>query len=40
MDPKGPWGAGIVSVRDESELRELQANDPAIRAQIGLAYEA
>ena len=39
-DPKGPWGVGIVSVRDESELRELQANDPAIRAQIGLAYEA
>ena len=40
MDPKGPWGVGLVSVRDKEELRELQANDPAIRAQIGLSYEA
>jgi uncharacterized protein YciI len=40
MDPKGPWGAGIVSVRDAAELHELQANDPAIKARIGLRYEA
>ena len=40
MDPKGPWGVGIVSVRDKEELGELQANDPAIRARIGLSYEA
>ena len=40
MDPKGPWGVGIVSVRDQAELGELQANDPAIRARIGLSYEA
>ena len=40
MDPKGPWGVGIVSVRDAAELRELQEKDPAIRAQIGLSYEA
>ena len=40
MDPKGPWGVGIVSVRDRDELRALQENDPAIRAQIGLRYEA
>lgn len=40
MDPKGPWGVGIVSVTDQAELRELQADDPAIRAQIGLKYEA
>ena len=40
MDPKGPWGVGIVSVSDGAELRALQANDPAIRAQIGLRYEA
>ena len=39
-DPKGPWGVGIVDVRDEAELRELQKNDPAILAQIGLEYEA
>ena len=40
MDPKGPWGVGIISVRDEAEMRELQSNDPAILAQIGLTYEA
>ena len=40
MDPKGPWGAGIVSVSDEAELRGLQENDPAIRARIGLTCEA
>jgi hypothetical protein len=40
MDPKGPWGVGIVSVRDQAELCELQGNDPAMRAQIGLTYEA
>jgi hypothetical protein len=40
MDPKGPWGVGIVSVGDQAELCELQGNDPAMRAQIGLTYEA
>jgi hypothetical protein len=40
MDPKGPWGVGIVSVSDKEELRELQENDPAIRERIGLSYEA
>jgi uncharacterized protein YciI len=40
MDPKGPWGVGIVSVADATELRELQQHDPAIRAKIGLRYEA
>jgi hypothetical protein len=29
MDSKGPWGVGLVSVRDQAELRDLQANDPA-----------
>jgi uncharacterized protein YciI len=40
MDPQGPWGVGIVSVGDAAELHELQANDPAIKASIGLRYEA
>ena len=40
LDPKGPWGVGIVSVSDQEELGKLQANDPAIRARIGLSYEA
>jgi uncharacterized protein len=40
MDPKGPWDVGIVSVRDQAELCELQGNARAMRAQIGLTYEA
>jgi hypothetical protein len=37
-DPKGAWGLGIVSVRDEQELRELQAKDPALG--LGMRYES
>jgi uncharacterized protein YciI len=36
-DPKGAWGLGIVTVRDEAELRELQRADPAL--QLGMRYE-
>lgn len=39
-DPKGAWGVGIVVVGDESELKSLQNEDPAIRAAIGMRYEA
>lgn len=39
-DPAGGWGAGIVAVRDEAELRTFQNEDPAIKSQIGLRYEA
>jgi uncharacterized protein YciI len=39
-DPKGGWGVGILAVRDDDELRRLQDNDPAIRADIGMRYEA
>ncbi|HYA15876.1 MAG TPA: YciI family protein [Bryobacteraceae bacterium] len=38
-DPKGPWGIGIVRVRDEDHVRELTANDPVIKAGIGCSYE-
>jgi uncharacterized protein YndB with AHSA1/START domain len=38
-DPKGPWGMGLLAVKDEAELRELQGGDPAIAASIGLKYE-
>ena len=38
-DPKGVWGVGIVAVEDEGEVNDLQAQDPAIRAKIGLRYE-
>ncbi|WP_437570385.1 SRPBCC domain-containing protein [Sorangium sp. So ce542] len=39
-DPAGVWGVGIVAVRDEAELRTFQGEDPAIKADIGLRYEA
>lgn len=29
MDPKGPYGLGVVAVSDEDELKNLIANDPA-----------
>ncbi len=38
-DPKGTWGVAIVRVADEAEARSLQADDPAIRADIGFAYD-
>ncbi|WP_437911987.1 SRPBCC domain-containing protein [Sorangium sp. So ce302] len=39
-DPAGGWGVGIVAVRDEAELRTFQSEDPAIKSNIGLRYEA
>jgi uncharacterized protein YciI len=40
LDPAGPWGLGIVRVEDQTALQRLQEEDPAIRAGIGLRYEA
>lgn len=40
LDPAGPWGLGIVRVEGEAALQLLQEEDPAIRAGIGLRYEA
>lgn len=39
-DPTGPWGLGVLRVRDAAELDEVQKNDPAILAAIGLRYES
>src|SRR6516162_873301 len=39
-DPKGGWGVGIIAVSDDDELRRLQSDDPAMRANIGMRYEA
>jgi len=39
-DPQGPWGLGVLRARDAAHLAELQRDDPAIRAAIGLRYEA
>jgi uncharacterized protein YciI len=39
-DPKGHWGVAVVSVKDDAEVRALQAGDPVIQAQIGMRCEA
>jgi hypothetical protein len=39
LDPKGPWGLGVLAVADESEARSLAAGDPVIKANSGFAYE-
>jgi len=38
-DPHGAWGLGVVRVHDEAALRAFEANDPAIRANLGMRYE-
>jgi uncharacterized protein YciI len=38
-DPNGPWGLGVVRVANAEEMDRLQADDPAIKAGIGLRYE-
>ena len=38
-DPAGPWGLGVVRVAGESEMRELEANDPVILSGRGFRYE-
>jgi len=38
-DPSGGWGLGIVAVPDEATLRAFQADDPAIKANMGMRYE-
>lgn len=39
-DPKGGYGAGIVELdAAAAALASIEANAPAIRAQIGLRYE-
>ena len=39
LDPKGPWGLGVMRARDEAEIHEMQAGDPVILAQCGFSYE-
>jgi uncharacterized protein len=39
MDPKGPYGMGIVSAADEAAARAFAAADPAMKANIGFACE-
>jgi uncharacterized protein len=39
LDPKGPYGMGIVSAADETGARAFAAADPAMKADIGFACE-
>jgi uncharacterized protein YciI len=38
-DPAGGWGVGIVAAPSDEAIRQLQHDDPAIRAGIGMRYE-
>lgn len=38
-DPSGGWGAGIVEVKDEAEVRSIAADDPAMLSGLGFRYE-
>jgi uncharacterized protein YciI len=39
MDPKGPFGMGIVAAADQAAADSFAANDPAMQANIGFACE-
>jgi uncharacterized protein YciI len=39
LDPKGPYGMGVVSAADEAGARAFAAADPAMKANVGFAYE-
>ena len=39
LDPKGPYGMGIVSAADEAGVRAFAAGDPAMKANVGFACE-
>lgn len=38
-DPSGPWGLGVVRVKNEGDMRALEASDPAIQSGKGFRYE-
>lgn len=38
-DPAGPWGLGVLRLREGESLDALTSQDPAILAGIGLRYE-
>jgi hypothetical protein len=38
-DPAGPWGLGVLRVREGESLDTFIGEDPAIQAGIGLRYE-
>jgi uncharacterized protein YndB with AHSA1/START domain len=38
-DPVGPWGLGVLRVKNRSEMDALKDADPAVRGDIGMRYE-
>ena len=39
MDPKGPYGMGIIAVADEAAARAFIAGDPTIKSNRGFTCE-
>ena len=39
LDPKGPYGMGILDVPTEADAHAFAAADPAMKAQVGFACE-
>jgi len=39
LDPKGPYGAGVVAAADETAARAFADADPAIEANCGFVCE-
>jgi len=39
LDPAGAYGLGVVRSADESQVRALAAEDPAVKAQAGFRFE-
>jgi uncharacterized protein YndB with AHSA1/START domain len=39
VDPKGGWGVGIICVDSEEQAKQLEVNDPVMRAGKGFTYE-
>lgn len=38
-DPAGAYGIGVVEVDDETQVRDLTANDPTILSGRGFSYD-
>jgi len=34
LDPKGPWGLGIIEAEDEDHANTIAANDPSIKSGL------
>lgn len=39
LDPKGPYGMGIVNLPDEASARGFVDGDPAVKANVGFTCE-